>query len=128
MKSLRPLALASVASLVLLATSVTATAAALDSRDDPPKPAPPTAPGDAVPLSAHTHHSGPVVNIPAGGFSYASVNCPSGSVPTGGGGQTSSGLTLLTDSFPAGNGWTIGVKNTDTATRSAWAHVVCTVP
>ncbi|MDD9381494.1 hypothetical protein M8Z33_33570 [Streptomyces sp. ZAF1911] len=126
MKPARSLALAAVTSLVLLAGSAFS-ASAWDSGGDPPKPAPPTDPGVVAPQSAHPQYRGDVVFIPAGGFAFAHVNCPAGMVPTGGGGQTGSTLTLLTDSLPSPSGWTVGVKNTDTGqTNTASAWVVCT--
>ncbi|MEU4953872.1 hypothetical protein ACFYN3_27990 [Streptomyces lavendulae] len=127
MKPIRPLALAFVATTVLLVTGLT-TATAGASSDDPPKPARPAAPGVAVPLSQHYQISGTTVTIPAGGFAFASVNCPSGLVPTGGGGRTSSTSTFLTHSAPTATGWEIGVRNTSTGQASAYAYVVCTAP
>ncbi|MGW1776749.1 hypothetical protein [Streptomyces sp. NPDC002104] len=129
MKPARSLALAAVTSIVLLAGSAfTAFSAnAGDSGGDPPKPAPPADAGVVAPPSSHQQYRGDNVTIPAGGFGYAHVNCPAGTVPTGGGGQTGSRLTFLTDTLPSPTGWTVGAKNTDTSrsnTASAW--VVCT--
>lgn len=127
MKPIRPLALAVVATAVLVVTgSTTATAGA--SSDDPPKPAPPAGPGVAAPLSQHFQISGPRVTIPAGGFAFATANCPSGLVPTGGGGRTSSTSTFITDSAPTAAGWEVGVRNTSAGEASAYAYVVCTAP
>ncbi|MET8750344.1 hypothetical protein ACFXPI_17920 [Streptomyces sp. NPDC059104] len=127
MKPIRPVALAVVATAVLLVTGVTTSTAGASS-DDPPKPARPAAPGVAAPLSQHFPISGPTVTIPAGGFAFAMANCPSGLVPTGGGGRTSSTSTFLTDSAPTATGWEIGVRNTSTGEASAYAYVVCTAP
>ncbi|MEV7615804.1 hypothetical protein [Streptomyces sp. NPDC089799] len=124
MKPIRPLALAATAAAVLLLTGAT-TATALD---DPPKPAWPGGSGNAATLSPHPYYWGPTVAIPAGGFAYVRTDCPSGWVPTGGGGRTSSTLTFITDSAPDNTGWVIGVKNTSTAEASAYAYAVCTVP
>lgn len=128
MKLIRPLALAAMTAIVLL-TGGAASAGALDSGGDPPKPAPPADPGIVAPQSAHPQYRGDDVTIPAGGFGFAHVNCPSGMVPTGGGGQTGSTLTFITDSLPSSAGWSVGVKNTDTTrSNSASAWVICTTP
>ncbi|MFD9219881.1 hypothetical protein ACFWDI_07615 [Streptomyces sp. NPDC060064] len=127
MKPIRPLAVAAMAAVVLLASGVTS-ASALDASDDPQKTDFPVDTGLVAPLSAHPQYLGPSVSIPAGGFAFAHVDCPSGRVPTGGGGTTSSTLTFLTDSTPTSGGWTVGVKNTATFSASARAWVVCTVP
>ncbi|MFG2294043.1 hypothetical protein [Streptomyces sp. NPDC048603] len=128
MKPLRPLALATMATAVLLLSGAT-TATALDSGDDPAKPAPPAQPGLVAPLAQHPQYVGPVVHIPAGGFAFAPATCPSGTVPTGGGGRTSSLFSYLTDSAPTPSGWEIGVRNTDPENATtAFAYVVCTVP
>ncbi|MFE3553453.1 hypothetical protein ACFXKW_01015 [Streptomyces sp. NPDC059193] len=127
MKPIRPLTVAAVATIVLVAGSVTS-AIALDGRDDPTKPAYPADPGVVAPLSAHTQHHSDQVTIPAGGFGFAHVDCPAGTVPTGGGGQTTSTLTFITDSIPTSGGWSVGVKNTADVSNRASAWVICTTP
>lgn len=126
MKPIRPLTMAAMAAIVLLASGVTS-ANALDGRDDPPKPAFPADPGVVAPSSAHQQVQGDQVSIPAGGFGFAHVNCPAGMVATGGGGQTTSTLTFITDSVPSGGGWSVGVKNTADVSNRASAWVICTV-
>ncbi|WP_327325200.1 hypothetical protein OG735_23900 [Streptomyces sp. NBC_01210] len=127
MKPIRPLAVAAMATGVLLVSGVTS-ANALAASDNPPKTDFPAESGVVAPLSAHPQYQGSSVAIPAGGFAFAHVDCPSGRVPTGGGGTTSSTLTFFTDSYPTSGGWTVGVKNTATFGASATAWVVCTVP
>jgi hypothetical protein len=127
MKPIRPLTMAAIAAIVLLAGGMTS-ANALDARDGPPKPAFPADTGVAAPLSAHQQFQGSQVSIPAGGFGFAHVDCPAGMVPTGGGGQTTSTLAFITDSVPTSGGWSVGVKNTDNVSARVSAWVICTVP
>ncbi|BAU85311.1 hypothetical protein SLA_4423 [Streptomyces laurentii] len=127
MKSIRPLAVAVMAATALLAGSAPS-ANALDGGGDPPKPAFPTGTSAAAPSSAHPTYYGSKVSIPANGWALAHVDCPTGMVPTGGGGQTSSTATFITDSYPTSGGWSVGVKNTQTLSNDAMAWVVCTTP
>ncbi|MCX4808458.1 hypothetical protein ACFWWM_23435 [Streptomyces sp. NPDC058682] len=126
MKTIRPLTVAVVSALALLAGGVIS-ANAMDARDDPPKPPLPADSGVVAPLSAHPQYQGEQVSIPAGGFGFAHVACPAGTVPTGGGGQTTSTLTFITDSLPNSGGWSVGVKNTADVSNRASAWVICTV-
>lgn len=126
MKPARSLALAAVTAIVLLGGGAIS-ANASDAGGDPPKPALPADHGVVAPLGAHPQFRGDNISIPAGGFGFAHVNCPAGMVPTGGGGQTGSTLTFITDSLPSSSGWTVGVKNNDTGqSHAASAWVVCT--
>lgn len=82
----------------------------------------------AEPLAAHNQYLGSPVDVPAGSFAFATVNCPAGQVPTGGGATTSGTFNYLTDSLATATGWEIGVRNTGTASQTVRAFVICTVP
>ncbi|BCM72785.1 MULTISPECIES: hypothetical protein [Streptomyces] len=107
---------------VLTAGTATAGAAAHDSGTD-------TAAKPKVSLrAAHGQYEGTPVTVPPGGQNIAGVSCPAGQVPTGGGSRTSAFDIYVTDSYPAGNGWTVLGKNIGTTQQTLRAVVVCTVP
>ncbi|MGW3078642.1 MULTISPECIES: hypothetical protein [unclassified Kitasatospora] len=83
---------------------------------------------DPALLAAHTPVFGNPVDVPAGGHGIATVTCPSGQVPTGGGGQTSGFDIFFTDSYPSGSSWVIRGTNTGTTTQALSANAVCTTP
>ncbi|MFI7101001.1 hypothetical protein ACIBK8_16710 [Streptomyces sp. NPDC050161] len=84
---------------------------------------------DAAPKAAHPQVFGPAVNIPPGGNLLASVACPAGTVPTGGGGVTQGQRVFFTDSFVASTGqWSVRGTNTDTTTQFLRAFAICTTP
>ena len=57
-----------------------------------------------APMSQRT---GTSVSVSAGANGVATVTCPSGTIVTGGGGQTSAFDIFFTDSFASGNGWAV---------------------
>jgi hypothetical protein len=69
--------------------------------------------------------TGSTVTIPVGSHGYATVDCPAGTVVTGGGGQTGGYQTFITDSYRTSNGWAVRATNTDTAPTSVTAVAVC---
>ena len=79
-------------------------------------------------MAAHPQFFGPFVTVPAGGNVAATVACPAGQVPTGGGGATSAFKIFFTDSFASGNSWVVRGTNTNTVPESIRAFVVCTTP
>ncbi|MBI0314325.1 hypothetical protein [Streptomyces javensis] len=79
-------------------------------------------------LAPHQQFFGPFVTVPPGGNGVASVACPAGQVPTGGGGTTSAFKIFFTDSFASGNTWTVRGTNTNTVNESIRAFVICTTP
>ncbi|MET8544743.1 hypothetical protein ABZW03_29480 [Kitasatospora sp. NPDC004799] len=129
----KPLVLTAVAAVAVLAAS-TAVAVA----DDKPASKPAAKPSVTVPndqaaadpslLAAHNQIFGSWVDVAPGGNGIASVTCPSGQVPTGGGGQTSAFRIFFTDSYPSGSSWVTRGTNTGTGTESIRAVVVCTTP
>ncbi|MER7585542.1 hypothetical protein [Kitasatospora sp. NPDC097691] len=126
---MKPLALTALAVVGLLAGSAASAVA-----DDKPamKPAV-TVPGnpaatDASMLAAHAQLFGDWVVVHPGGNDVAVVLCPSGQVPTGGGGQTSAYKTFITDSYASGSAWIVRGTNTNTVDESIRATVVCTTP
>jgi hypothetical protein len=70
---------------------------------------------------------GVAVTIDAGQQLRATVDCPAGTVPAGGGGVVGSSdvRATLNGSLPFGNGWAIDVNNATDASITASAHVVC---
>ncbi|GHF82093.1 hypothetical protein GCM10018790_69780 [Kitasatospora xanthocidica] len=135
MARMKPLVLTALAATIVLAGS-TATAVA-DNKpapDDKPvgKPAvampnDPTAANPSL-LAAHAQVFGDWVVVPPGSNGVALVACPSGQVPTGGGGQTSGIKIFFTDSFPSGSYWFARGTNTNTVDESIRASAVCTTP
>jgi hypothetical protein len=87
----------------------------------------------AAPSQAAAPSKGAAQSRVAGGFvavgrglnGIASVQCPAGTVVTGGGGQTSAFRIFFTDSYRSGNGWVIRGSNMGTATESIRAVAVC---
>jgi hypothetical protein len=79
-------------------------------------------------LAAHPQFFGPFVTVPPGGNVVASVACPAGQVPTGGGGTTSAFKIFFTDSFASGGSWIVRGTNTNTVNESIRAFVICTTP
>lgn len=123
------LALTALATAGILVSGAT-TATADDGPADKPGIA---APGQQTPattsvLAAHPQIFGPFVTVPAGSNGLASVACPAGQVPTGGGGATSAFKIFFTDSFASGNSWFVRGTNTNTVPESIRAFVVCTTP
>lgn len=73
------------------------------------------------------------VLVQPGQYGVASVSCPAGMVSTGGGGSEgnasqSGGEPFVLASYGGSGGWTVSVKNTDTAVRPIIAFVVCITP
>ena len=125
-----PLALTALAAAGVLVSGAT-TATADDGPADKPgiatleKQTPDTA---TSVLAAHSQFFGPFVAVPAGSNLTASVTCPAGQVPTGGGGATSAFKIFFTDSFASGSSWFVRGTNTNTVPESIRAFAVCTTP
>ncbi|MEE1827493.1 hypothetical protein PUR61_35700 [Streptomyces sp. BE20] len=83
---------------------------------------------DASLLAAHTQVTGDSVVVHPGQNLSAAVLCPSGQVPTGGGGTTSAFRIFLTDSYPSGSAWIVRGTNTNNVDESIRAYAVCTTP
>ncbi|MFE7594878.1 hypothetical protein ACFU6K_36290 [Kitasatospora sp. NPDC057512] len=77
-------------------------------------------------MAAHDQVVGDWIDVDPGANGVAVVSCPSGEVPTGGGGQTSAYRIFFTDSYPTDNSWVVRGTNTGTATESIRATAVCT--
>lgn len=126
---MKPLALTALAVVGLLAGSAASAAA-----DDKPAMKPTvTVPGnpaasDPSMLAAHAQLFGDWVVVHPGANGVATVTCPSGQVPTGGGGQTSAFKIFFTDSYPSGSAWVVRGTNTNTVDESIRATAVCTTP
>jgi hypothetical protein len=126
MQRTRILAMTATAVLVAV-TATTATAqgggggSAADVKD---------APGvaEVAPLAAHNQYWSSPVTLAPGASGSASVSCPAGEVPTGGGAGTSAFDIYLLDTRPAGGSWLVYGKNTGTYDQSLTAYVICTVP
>ncbi|RKN07179.1 hypothetical protein [Streptomyces radicis] len=125
MKRARILALTATAILV----AGTATAAAQGGGSGP-APDVKSTPGvaEVAPSAAHNQYWSTPVTITPGSSALASVTCPTGQVPTGGGAGTSSFDIYLLDTRPSGNSWIAYGKNTGTFDQSLTAYVICTVP
>lgn len=76
-------------------------------------------------VQAQTRVTGGFVAVGRGANALASVQCPAGTVVTGGGGQTSAFKIFLTDSYRSGNGWVVRGTNTNSVTESIRAVAVC---
>jgi hypothetical protein len=123
------LALAALAGAGVLVSGAT-TATADDSPANKPIIAAPKQqpPATASVHTAHPQFFGGFVTVPPGSNLTASVACPAGQVPTGGGGTTSAFKIFFTDSFASGNSWFVRGTNTNTVNESIRAFVVCTTP
>jgi hypothetical protein len=64
------------------------------------------------------------VTAPGGGIGHAVVNCPSGSIVTGGGFAGNSNLLVYSDSA-TGNGWEVDAQNTSGADQLLNAYAIC---
>ncbi|SDI42075.1 hypothetical protein SAMN05421505_15017 [Sinosporangium album] len=84
--------------------------------------------GYTAPLAPHPQFFGPFVTVPPGQNLPATAACPSGQVPTGGGGTTTAFRIFFTDSLATGNVWVVRGTNTNTVNESIRAFVVCTTP
>ncbi|MFE4975956.1 hypothetical protein ACFRAR_28110 [Kitasatospora sp. NPDC056651] len=128
----KPIVLTALAVVGVLAASTAAVA------DNKPVTRPAAKPAVVVPgdpaaanpslLAAHDQVFGDFVDVAPGGNGFATVACPSGEVPTGGGGQTSAFRIFFTDSYPSGSVWVVRGTNTNTVTESIRATAVCTTP
>ncbi|MFE4517104.1 hypothetical protein ACFRMQ_23250 [Kitasatospora sp. NPDC056783] len=128
----KPIVLTVLATVGVLAASTAAVA------DNKPATRPTAKPAVVVPgdpaaagpslLAAHDQVFGDFVDVAPGANGFATVACPSGEVPTGGGGQTSAFRIFFTDSYPSGSVWVVRGTNTNTVTESIRATAVCTTP
>ncbi|MFG2226794.1 hypothetical protein [Streptomyces sp. NPDC048644] len=111
-------------SVAVLAAGVATAAVAHDSGADQQTPK-----RNAAPKAAHPQVFGAPVTIPSGDNLLASVACPAGTVPTGGGGVTQGFRVFLTDSFVASTGqWSVRGTNTDPNPQFLRAFAICTTP
>jgi hypothetical protein len=79
----------------------------------------------AAPLSPQSVSAATFTN-PGGTQSFGSVQCPVGSLRTGGGVFGSSGLQQsVNSSYPSGNGWAAYMNNTASFTASLTVYAVC---
>ncbi|MFF3784425.1 hypothetical protein [Streptomyces sp. NPDC001933] len=70
--------------------------------------------------------TGPIVAVPAKGTVDDFVPCPSGTVPSGGGGGTTGQGSFISSSAASGNAWAIKVSNITDTPKEAAAYAVCT--
>ncbi|GAB2734264.1 hypothetical protein [Kitasatospora kifunensis] len=74
-------------------------------------------------------HFGPSVDVSTGETGIATVHCPQGEVPTGGGGLDptlfSGNPFAITNSFPQGDVWVVSALNTTSSTKKLAAFVLC---
>ena len=82
----------------------------------------------AAPMAEHSQHSGDYLELPPGGIGTATVTCPGGTQPTGGGFRTTAFDIQVTDSAPDGFGWMVIGRNVGSTPESLRAVVICTVP
>jgi len=68
---------------------------------------------------------GPAVTVPPGENLLATVSCPVGATPVGGGGDTTGIRTFLTASFSSGQTWNVRGTNTGTMASTLRAYVLC---
>jgi hypothetical protein len=73
-------------------------------------------------------HFGPGVDVAPGETGIATVHCPQGEVPTGGGGQTDNPHALVSSLTSTGSDWDAGVVNLTNSTVHETAQVICTTP
>ncbi|MBB5122453.1 hypothetical protein [Streptomyces eurocidicus] len=109
----------------------TATATAEDGPKNKPgivAPSQQKAEKDADSLAAHNQFFGDFVTVEPNTNRAATVTCPAGQVPTGGGGTTSAIRVFFTDSFASGRSWVIRGTNTNSVNESIRAFVICTTP
>jgi hypothetical protein len=66
------------------------------------------------------------VTVPVKGPVDTFVACPSGTVPSGGGGGSTGEGSFISSSAASGNGWAVKVSNITDAPEQAAAHAVCT--
>ncbi len=79
----------------------------------------------AAPLSPQSVSAATFTN-PGGTQSFGSVQCPAGSLRTGGGVFGSAGLQQsVNSSYPSGNGWAAYMNNTSTVSASLTVYAVC---
>ncbi|MEC3997889.1 hypothetical protein VSR01_32130 [Actinacidiphila sp. DG2A-62] len=85
-----------------------------------------------APRASVGRYWGTDVSVGPGRYGTASASCPAGMVSTGGGGAigggAQSGDPYFIGSYGGSDGWVVGVKNTDSVTRSVTAFVVCMTP
>ncbi|WP_372410908.1 hypothetical protein [Streptomyces luteireticuli] len=110
--------LPALAASTLLALALTATAAQ----------------GHGTPAPEHGHgaravhdlHFGSRVAVPPGGTARATVHCPHGETPTGGGGAGSDGVHLVASTTHGGDDWTVrGFNGSDDAPGTLTPFVAC---
>lgn len=87
------------------------------------------APG-AVAFTKLTNNYGPSVTVPAGSVKSASVQCPAGSLPTGGGYDiaTNGGTwPMVSSSAPNATGWVVSIDNSQAGSAVVYvaAWVIC---
>ncbi len=82
----------------------------------------------ATPMADHSQHFGDYVQLAPGGIGSATVTCPGGTQPTGGGFRTTAFDIQVTDSTPDGFGWLVIGRNVGSTTEELRAVVICTVP
>ncbi|WP_059008201.1 hypothetical protein [Streptomyces specialis] len=86
-------------------------------------------PGDgAAPLAEHVQLSGDYIELAPGGIGTATVACPGGTQPTGGGFRTTAFDIHVTDSTADGFDWIVIGRNEGSTPESLRATVICTAP
>ena len=122
---IRRVGLALAAGTAVLAVDGTSTGLALASTS--PAPLTKAAARSSAHLNPENQVAGSTVTLAAGGYSSATVTCPTGTEVFGGGESNTAGGTLfLTDSWPSSNtSWLVWVKNTGTTSANFTPYAVC---
>ncbi|GHJ14282.1 MULTISPECIES: hypothetical protein [unclassified Micromonospora] len=107
---------AALAGGLLLAVPLTAAAA---------DPGSTTAAKSQAAMAPMSQRTGTSVSVSPGANGVATVTCPSGTIVTGGGGQTSAFDIFITDSFASGNGWAVRGSNRGATVQTIRAVAIC---
>ncbi|KNB53733.1 hypothetical protein [Streptomyces caatingaensis] len=110
---------------VLAASTVLALALTATAAQGHGAPAPERGPGARA---AHDQHFGPRVTVPPGESARATVHCPRGEKPTGGGGAGSDGVFLTASTTHGGDDWTVRAYNSSEDTPGRLTPFVVCAP
>ncbi|MGP4111381.1 hypothetical protein ACTWP5_10740 [Streptomyces sp. 4N509B] len=102
-----------------------ATTAAAQARDEPGRV--PATDLQITPSASGSfeQYVGERVDVAPGDVGYATVECPYGQVPTGGGAATSAEDIAILDTHPTATGWLASGVNFGDSTQELRAYVIC---
>lgn len=87
----------------------------------------PSAPAAVKAMAPHSQQVSADVTVPGYGTAQATVPCPSGTFPTGGGGRSSEGILLIeSDTGPGSTSWVVTGQNRYSVPGTVSAFVICT--